>query len=301
MKTHYCIADRIMSRRASPALKTACEARSSSPSHELVPDPARSHLVRELLDSDAAYFRAAANCEFLAGCQVVSMPGLESLAVGCLVQSLPPALDLHSPVWLKTLEDRIICLGSKKARFYQQCPDQELERLFLEHGYRRADEVALLNIFESTSNSENESAEVTLRAVRSDNDWAIKLSLHRETTEGPDGHWSPAEQWLDMERRKCAAGYMHPFLICCGSDVCGSVNLALGERLGRLKNLIVHPGWRRKGIAVQAARLLARLAQEHGMAAAGCFAIDHGPSLVVYQIAGYVPVTRQIEWCKVLT
>jgi hypothetical protein len=38
--------------------------------------------VQELLDSDIAYFRAAANCENLLDCQIVKMPGLESHAAG---------------------------------------------------------------------------------------------------------------------------------------------------------------------------------------------------------------------------
>jgi GNAT superfamily N-acetyltransferase len=260
--------------------------------------PAHHQLARELLDSDAEYFRAAANCELIAGCQVVHMPGLESLAAGCLVQNLTPALSLDFPFWLKNLEDRLLSLSSSHARFYQQYPDQRLEQCFLEHGYRRAEEIALLNVFETTSNHANESAEVTMHAVSSDQDWRIKLELHQETAEDPDGHLSPAAQWLDMERRKCAAGYMQAFLIYCGGDVCGSVNLSLGDQLGRLKNLVVHPGWRRKGIGAQAARLIAHLAQDYGMAAAGCFAINYGPSLALYQMAGYVPVTRQIEWYR---
>lgn len=301
MNHYFCVADDLLPAQVLRVPGSSSAARDVAfPDKEIVAAPERHRLVRELLDSDAAYFRAAAHCARLPGCEMVHMPGLESLAAGCLVQSLTPALHLDSPFWLKALEEKIICLGSKHARFYQQCPNHELEQCFLENGYRRTEEVALLNMFESAGSFVDEPVKVTLRAVRSEKDWAIKLALHQEITEGPDGHRSPAGQWLDMERQKCAAGYMHPFLIYCGNDACGSFNLSLGKQLGRLKNLVVHPGWRRRGVGVQAVRLIARLAQEHGMAATGCFAIDDGPSLELYQIAGYLPVARQIEWYKSL-
>lgn len=93
---------------------------------------------------------------------------------------------------------------------------------------------------------------------------------------------------------------MEPLLIYYQDQVCGSVNLALSDRLGRLKNLVIHPRWRRRGIGVEAARLIACLARDRGKVAAGCFAINDEPSLDLYKSAGYVPVTSQIEWFKTL-
>jgi GNAT superfamily N-acetyltransferase len=257
--------------------------------------------VQELLDSDIAYFRAAANCENLLDCQIVKMPGLESLAAGCVVQGLLPQKGVGSNGWLQSIEDKLLEMNCEHARFYQQYPDDELAHNFKRHGYRKVEEVALLHTFSNDIIAEKDNGEVSLRAVRSERDWSLKLLLHQVTSEYPDGHSSPAQTWLEMERRKCEAGYMQPFLIYYQDQVCGSVNLALSERLGRLKNLVVHPLWRRKGIGVQAARIIARQAWELGKAAAGCFAIDDAPSLTLYQSAGYLPVTKQFEWFKTLS
>ena len=258
-------------------------------------------LVRELLESDAAYFCAAARCEALPDCQLVRMPGLESLAAGCVVQKITRRnWDDHS-CWLHAVEARLRESGCGHARFYQQYADRGLEQNFLQGGYRPVVEIALLNKYGLCGKEGNEVGDIRLRPVRSETEWTLKLSLHRDTEKGPDGHLSQADSWLDMERRKCEAGYMEPFLIYCQDEPCGSVNLSLSGRLGRLKNLVIHPRWRRQGIGVEAARLIACLSQDHGKVAAGCFAIDDAPSLALYQNAGYVPVSKQIEWFKALT
>jgi ribosomal protein S18 acetylase RimI-like enzyme len=258
-------------------------------------------LVRELLASDAAYFRAAACCKPLPGCQLVRMSGLESLAAGCVLQKITYQTCGGSTPWLQATEANLLDLGCTHARFYQQYPDEKLEQSFTQHGYRPVVEIALLNTFDTSTEDKNVTGEVELHPVHSEKHWSLKLSLHRDTPEDPDGHSSPALDWLDMERRKCEAGYMEPFLIYFQGQPCGAVNLAISERLGRLKNLVIHPEWRRRGIGEEAARLITGLAQHRGKAAAGCFAINDEPSLALYQSAGYVPVTRQIEWYKKLS
>jgi GNAT superfamily N-acetyltransferase len=263
-------------------------------------DAACRDLVRELLESDAMYFLAAAEQESLPGCQLVCMPGLESLAAGCVVQKITDWNRNDPFAWLQEVEHRLLDLGCTHARFYQQFPDNKLERNFSRHGYRSVMEIALLNRLDNLDEMGSGSSEIQLRPVDSETDWSLKLSLHRETSQDPDGHSSSAECWLDMERRKCEAGYMQPYLICFRDDVCGAVNLSLSNRLGRLKNLVIHPRWRRRGIGVEAAKLIASMAREHGKSSAGCFAINDAPSLALYQQAGYLPLTWQIEWFKKL-
>jgi GNAT superfamily N-acetyltransferase len=256
-------------------------------------------LVSELLKSDGAYFRAAADCKTLQGCQLIRMPGLESLAAGCVVQTLAGCKHYDASARIQSVEERLLDLDCSHARFYQQYPDSRLEQCFIQRGYRAVEEIALLNTFNTCIDVEDE--EIQLRPVCSEGDWSLKLSLHHETAEDPDGHCSSAVSWLDMERRKCEAGYMEPFLIYSHDEPCGAVNFSLSKQLGRLKNLVIHPQWRRKGIGVEAAKLIACMARDHGKAAAGCFAIDNAPSLALYQSAGYVPVSKQIEWFKALT
>jgi ribosomal protein S18 acetylase RimI-like enzyme len=256
-------------------------------------------LVSDLLESDRAYFRAAAHCEIFQGCQLIRMPGLESLAAGCVVQNLASCNSDDASAWIQSVEERLLHLDCTHARIYQQYPDRGLEQCFIQRGYRAVEEIALLNTFNTSTDVENK--EIQLRPVCSEGDWSLKLSLHHDTAEDPDGHCSSAVSWLDMERRKCEAGYMEPFLIYSHDEPCGAVNFSLSGQVGRLKNLVIHPQWRRKSIGVEAARLIACMAQYHGKAAAGCFAIDNAPSLALYQSAGYLPVSKQTEWFKSLT
>jgi ribosomal protein S18 acetylase RimI-like enzyme len=280
----------------------------SSPGSRLVYGPvdgckvlmAGEELILELFLSDANYFRTCARMERSMGCEIVQMRGLESLAAGCLVQGLEHrSCDSHAT--LVALENRLQELGCTRARFYQQFPDPGLEAQFSLLGYRRVEEIALLNTSFDGAALTREEGEVTLVAVNSEVDWSKKLLLHDAVKEDPDGHASAAKDWVEMERYKSDAGYMQPYLIYCQGEVSGAVNLSLSQNLGRLKNLVIHPDWRRRGVGVKAARLIAGLARHHGKSAAGCFAIDNEPSLNLYKSAGYVPVSRQIEWLKVFS
>ncbi|MCZ6831580.1 MAG: hypothetical protein O7F73_18705, partial [Gammaproteobacteria bacterium] len=161
---------------------------------EGVSPEARYHgLARELLESDAAYFCAAAHCETLPGCQLVHMLGLESLAAGCVVQRITCQNHGSFSFWLQAVEARLLDLDCTHARFYQQYPDNMLEQSFTQHGYRPVVEIALLNTFDTTIEAENETKEIQLRPVRSERDWSLKLSLHRDTPQDPDGHSSTAD------------------------------------------------------------------------------------------------------------
>ena len=255
-------------------------------------------LLQELLESDVAYFHAAAECEDLLGFRISHMPGLESLAAGCVAHKISKHGGPGHPQWLKVLEQRLSMLGCGHARFYQQYPDSELEKQFVQNGYRRTEEIALLNTFKDLVSRDPDDEQIHMLPVRSERDWGLKLSLHQEVSHAPDGHVSQAETWLQLERQKSDVGYMEPFLIFCQETVCGAVNYSPGSKIGRLKNLVIHPRWRRKGIGVQAAKFIARTAAERGKAAAGCFALEDGQALNLYKSAGYFPVTRQTEWYK---
>jgi len=258
-------------------------------------------LLEELLESDTAYFRAAAECELVQGFQISHMPGLESLAAACVAHRILKPGGRIQAQCLQAVEQRFLALTCNHARFYQQHPDDELESWFRENGYRPTREIALLNTYDDPGFCEINDGNIQLRPVLTEHDWTLKLSIHQDIPNGPDGHFSPAEEWLQLERRKCAAGYMEPFLIFREDMACGAVNYAPGSQIGRLKNIVIHPCWQRKDIGAQAARLIAYMARERGMSAAGCFAMEDGQALSMYKKAGYFPVTVQTEWHKHLS
>ncbi len=103
-----------------------------------------------------------------------------------------------------------------------------------------------------------------------------------------------------MERRKHRSGYLRPYLIRAGGNVVGAVATAACGSILRMKNLAVDPAHRRRGIATATAVVFADLAAQQGFAAAGCFALEGEPGLVLYPRAGYREVARQTEWVRVL-
>ncbi len=255
-------------------------------------------LAEELLETDAAYFCAGAETEELGGYRIAYLPGLAELAAACVVHPQSSTAGLAQA--LPRLEQRIARLGYGHARIYQWAPDPEAESLLLRRGYRKETEIALLNSKMDPAPAGDETAATVLRPVVSERDWSAKLALHRDINLGPDGHESPADAWLEMERRKCEAGYMKAFLIVLHEQVCGAVGFAPSARIGRLKNIVIHPRFRGMGIGAQAARLIAAMARKDGKAAAGCFAMGDGVALKMYENADYHPVAEQTEWYRKL-
>lgn len=253
----------------------------------------------DLFSSEYSYFETGAQLEELNGATLVWMPGLESLAAGCVLQRLQEdSIGAEAEQWLKTVQQRLQTLGVYRARIYQRYADPHLEQALNQHGYQANQEVALLA---SAYNHALESAtSVQLRAVTTEADWLKKLALQKKLSQGPDGHTSPAQLWLKMERIKADLGYMKPYLAIKEGQVCGAVCAAPSDNILRLKNLVVAPEYRRQGVGREIALYLRTLAYQQQFEAVACFAIQSAPSLMMYQQAGYMAVSQQTEWVKAL-
>lgn len=255
----------------------------------------------DLLESDAVYFESGADCVSFDGGRIVRMSGMESLAAGCVVQRIDvAAIGEDAGAWLSDVEHRVAELGCPKARLYLQEDAPALERALVAGGYRCVDEIALLMTPDSETAAFERSDRVTLSPIEDEAAWAVKLDIHRLIERGPDGHLSAAHKWVELERRKSDHGYMTPYLIHKDGKPAGAVNVAVWGNIVRLKNLVVHPDYRRRGVGRRAAARWAELVVEHGKQAAGCFALDSSHALIMYQQAGFRPASRQSEWVKEL-
>jgi ribosomal protein S18 acetylase RimI-like enzyme len=67
-----------------------------------------------------------------------------------------------------------------------------------------------------------------------------------------------------------------------------------------MKNIVVDPAYRRRGIGTAVASAFGTLAAAMGCEAAGCFGIKDETGARIYRRAGYRVVTRQTEWIKPL-
>ncbi len=251
---------------------------------------------RDLLESDRRYFEAAADVLPVPGAVIAALRGAETLAAGCVVQRIDAeAAAVQPDSWLVELEDRLRALGSPRARLYLETPQARLEEALTRRGYRSRAEHGF-----TRAAGDGERAEVDLALAEGEDDWSARRELMRRQEHGVDGHPVDADLWIDLERRKCEAGFMRPYLIRRGGRVVGAVCAAPCGRLMRFKNLVVDADHRRRGVATATAEWFAGLAREEGLEAAGCFALEGGPGLVLYPRAGYRPTVVQTEWMREL-
>jgi predicted GNAT family acetyltransferase len=89
---------------------------------------------------------------------------------------------------------------------------------------------------------------------------------------------------------------MQPYLVRRQGDVVAAACAAASGPLLRLKNVVVDPAHRRRGVATALAVRFAGLAAELGFSATGCFAIEGEVAMGIYVRAGYREATSQVEW-----
>ncbi len=92
---------------------------------------------------------------------------------------------------------------------------------------------------------------------------------------------------------------MRAWLIEVAGDPCGAVCDMQVDGLIRLKNLVIRPDDRRRGLGVAAALSIGEIATEQGVAL-GSFALHGSCGERVYRRAGMRPAVRQTEWYRPL-
>ena len=209
-------------------------------------------------------------------------------------QSAPFPLD----DWLEEVEATLRAQAIPRVRIYSDDSPPEFESLFSSGGYESRCEVGFLA---PQGYPDPPSPEITLRPVRSEQDWKDKCALHEEAMEGPDGYSNQADLWVEMERQKCATGKMDTFLVYRDNQVVATVGSIVDDGLLRLKNIVVAPKVRRQGIALATVHHLWRKAEiDHGCRL-GVFGLKVGKGSHLYRRAGLLEVTEQYEWSKVLS
>jgi GNAT superfamily N-acetyltransferase len=177
---------------------------------------------------------------------------------------------------------------------YLEEGDNPIARALAALGAARSVETGLVRMLSGPD--EPAESPFDVRPVRTAEDWAAKLQLHRACTTGADGHDAPAELWVAMERTRTAAGYMHPFLLWRDHEPCGAFALHFQGAFARLKNLVLRPDCRGQGHGTRLTQAALAQARQAGSAAVGVFALESGPGKAMYVRAGFTPVMRQFEW-----
>ncbi|HEX8771576.1 MAG TPA: GNAT family N-acetyltransferase [Acidimicrobiales bacterium] len=258
---------------------------------------ALSPLGAGLIESDRRYFELGADVVAIEGAVVACMPGLETLAGACVVHRVESARIIADPdEWVGATIDHLRGIGCSVARIYLVAPDARFDEALAGAGFVKRLEIGYAAVGAVTTGR----TDVVLRPVDGELGWEVKRKLHAGSETAADGHDSPSDDWVELERRKCATGGMAAFLVEADGDVCGAVATLELPAMIRAKNLFVHPGRRREGIAAGAMGALSHEAAARGKEAVGIFGVPGNLGDAVYRRLGMKPVVSQFEWSRSL-
>lgn len=255
--------------------------------------PHGSALVRALA-TERAYFELAAQVRLLPGATLAWMPAHAGSPAGAVIHRVDAATVAGlGTAWVIAALQALADAGAGLARIYCDGPDLAVDSLLRAAGFSSRRELVFVASLADID------SDLALVAVASEKDWARKRALHAAADASPDGHARSADDWVAIERAKCAKG-MDCFLAERDGAAVGAVSAVWGEGMLRFKNLVVHPAFRRTAVA---STLLARLAaygRDRGYGQQCALALAGEAGEMLYRTLGMTEAGSQIEWSRPL-
>lgn len=252
-------------------------------------------LSQDLIESDRSYFERGARLVGLPGAVLAHMPTFRDIPAAAVVHRVDPGAVLPDPLtWIVTVETIATDLGLPRSRFLLDRSTPELELALTMLGYQSRAEYGLLRPAAPVE------TRVQLVPIRDDTDWSRKLGVHAPTENGPDGFALDPHRWVTFEQAKQAAGYFTLYLAMQEGVPCGSFGVNCTGKLLRLKNLVVAPTHRRRGIGAAILDAVSNMAHSRGLAAVGCFSLPGGQGDPFYRAMGFHEAIVQVGWDRTL-
>ena len=246
------------------------------------------------VETDRIYFEMGAQLEPLDGATLAWMPGLTGSPAAAVVQRVDPeAIVAGGEQWVEEIERAFARTGAVLARIYLDERHEAAGEVLRAAGYADRDELVFVHRLPDPP------GDLSLRPVASDSDWAAKLRFHRTVDETPDGHGNRAADWVELERRKCAAG-MDAFLAELDGAIVGAIGAVWGDGMVRTKNVVVHPDHRRRTIGKAMLCHIAAVGRARGVSEQCVMAVKGEAGELLYRAAGMEMVGAQVEWSKLL-
>lgn len=247
-------------------------------------------LAKALVASDRTYFSLGATVERMGPVEVLWMPGLTGVPAGCVGWVARTNRDPTDRVGdaIRRMEE----LGVGLVRIYCLGGDDTLAPHLGARGFLRRNEIGF--VAQGAVGVENH--DVRLRPAADDAGWDRRRDLYRQADLASDGHGGSADDFLAVERRKCATGSMIPYLIEVGGEVAGAVATLAEGPLLRLKNLYLAPVFRGRGVGAGVIYRAWELAARGPQQALGMFGVAGSRASALYASAGLSPATELTEW-----
>jgi GNAT superfamily N-acetyltransferase len=258
----------------------------------------RANLTEDLFRSDQIYFAAGAVQTPFPGGTLLSVPGLEHVPAGCVILPREPITATEEFVAEASIRAR--STGASLLRFYTRAVDANVQDKLLAAGLHASPEYAFVR---SAAEGQREpprrpTLPLEIRPVRSEVDWEAKAGLAASMVLSPDGKACVSADWTNLERRKCASGYMDMWLVEVDGVACGAFGLAGAGRLLRLKNLVVHPSVRRIGIGAAIICFALEQARARSFPWVGVYGLPGHAGSALYGRAEFQFIGEQIEWTR---
>lgn len=257
-------------------------------------DGLRPFALARAVETDRIYFEMGAELELLDGATLAWMPGLTGSPAAAVIQRVDPeAVARGGESWTSDAERAFARTGARLVRIYLDGRHDGADEVLRRAGYVDRDELVFVHRLPDPPPG------LRLRPVASDGDWQAKRRFHEAVDETPDGHGNRAADWVELERRKCLAG-MDVFLAEQDGEIVGAVGAVWGDRVVRAKNVVVHPGHRRRTIGKAMLCHIAAVGRARGVSEQCVMAVKGEAGELLYRAAGMEMVGAQVEWSKLL-
>ena len=253
------------------------------------------NLLTRALETERTYFELGARLEDLVGAVLAWTPDFVAAPAASVVHRIEPDLVIdQGRDWLAEAESKLVERGIRLARLYLMSRNAVVESLLSEAGYVCREEIVF------AGNPPTPSSLLAFRPVMTEQDWAKKQAFHEDVPESPDGHAEGAARLASLERHKCAHG-MEAFMGEIDGRAVGVAGAIWGDGIVRIKNLLVHPAFRRQSVATALMSHIAARGRSRGINEQCLVALRGGTGEMLYRSLGMTVAGSCFEWSKRLT
>lgn len=261
----------------------------SSRSRIIATDNERRRWACELIASDQAYFIAGSTAEKFSDWIICAHPlrprsivFLDAAAARAIAGQIPKLGDYNHTSSRS---------ARQQVRLYTATDSEDVAHSLEQLGLRRRIEHLFLGIPHDCR-----SLGIRLEAVETEAAWKIKQEFHDEVMERPDGHPCAGDVWTRFERSKVDAGVLKAYLIWVDTTLVGSVGIMSRNAYLRVKNLVIHPTWRKRGVAQEVLARISAGPADRPNTNIGMLAVASSPGERLYRTAGLSSIGEYFEW-----